>query len=135
MSVHHKYMHFADVVERNALANPTRRSCAKRTVACVGTINDKIIIVAINMHATTCDCHLFTDTDSPNAQHAEIPVLNSQCDTLYVTYQPCINCAKQIVAKGCVRAVFYRDQDSKADTASIELLQSHGIYVSDQWLK
>ena len=57
MSVHHKYMHFADVVERNALANPTHRSCAKRTVACVGTINDNIIILAINMHATTCDCH------------------------------------------------------------------------------
>ena len=51
---------------------------------------------------------------------------------LYVTRQPCINCAKLIVHAG-IGAVYYRDPDDKRD--GLDWLVSHGVAVNSGWLK
>ena len=43
---------------------------------------------------------------------------------LYVTHQPCINCAALIVARG-IRAVHYRDPDDKTD--GLQVLLDAGV--------
>lgn len=43
---------------------------------------------------------------------------------LYVTHQPCINCARLIVSRG-ISAVHYRDADEKTD--GLELLRDAGV--------
>lgn len=76
----------------------------------------------------------------PDVIHAEVDVINSaytyQADlggwVLYVTRQPCINCAKLIVHAG-IGAVYYRDADDKVD--GIEHLLAHGVIVNSGWLK
>jgi dCMP deaminase len=52
--------------------------------------------------------------------------------TLYVTRQPCIDCARAIVNAG-ISAVYYRDADDKID--GIEHLLAHGVMVNSGWLK
>lgn len=51
--------------------------------------------------------------------------------TLYVTRQPCINCARLIVSAG-IDWVFYRDADDKTD--GLELLAAHGVKVDSGWI-
>ena len=48
---------------------------------------------------------------------------------LYVTHQPCINCARLIVARG-IAAVHYRDADDKTD--GLELLRDAGVRA-ERW--
>ena len=75
----------------------------------------------------------------PDVVHAEIMALekclgsidNPAGMTLYVTRQPCINCAQLIVGVG-ISAVYYRDADDKTD--GIEHLVAHGVFVSSAWL-
>lgn len=52
--------------------------------------------------------------------------------TLYVTRQPCINCARLIVEAG-ISQVFYRDTDDKTD--GLELLAAHGVKVDSGWIQ
>ena len=51
--------------------------------------------------------------------------------TLYVTRQPCIKCARLIVETG-IAQVFYRDADDKTD--GLELLAAHGVKVDSGWI-
>lgn len=76
----------------------------------------------------------------PEVLHAEEDVINNaytyQGDlggwVMYVTRQPCINCARLIVHAG-ISAVYYRDPDDKVD--GIEHLLEHGVIVNSGWLK
>ena len=104
-------------------------------VVCVGVKGGNIATLTTNLHATTCDCHLHFPNPSPTAQHAEVGAIKAGCDTLYITYQPCPDCAAKMIEGRTVQAVYYRDQDSKASTESIELLRGAGIYVSNDWIK
>lgn len=135
MTDHHKFMRVAESRERDARASISPKACKKRTVVCVGVKGGKLVTLTTNLHATTCDCHLHFPNPSPTAQHAEVGAINAGCDTLYITYQPCPVCAAKMIESRIVHAVYYRDQDSKASTESIELLRGAGIYVSDDWLK
>ena len=135
MTVHHKFMRVVDAQERSLKILGYNRSCKKRTVVCAGAIDGKLVTLTQNIHKSTCDCHLHFPNPSPNAQHAEVGAINAGCDTLYITYQPCPVCAAKMIEARTVQAVYYRDQDSKASTESIELLRGAGIYVSDDWLK
>lgn len=75
----------------------------------------------------------------PDVLHAEAAAINNaytyQADLggwlLYVTRQPCINCARLIVAAG-ISAVYYRDADDKID--GIEHLLAHGVTVDSRWM-
>lgn len=134
MTDHHKFMRVAESRERDAKAIITPRACKKRTVVCVGVNGGNLATLTTNLHAMTCDCHLHFPNPSPNATHAEIGAINTGCDTLYITYQPCPECAVKMIESRTVQAVYYRDEDSKASTESIELLRGAGIYVSNDWL-
>ena len=135
MTDHHKFMRVAESRERDARASISPKACKKRTVVCVGVLGDKLVTLTTNLHATTCDCHLHFPNPSPTAQHAEVGAINAGCDTLYITYQPCPECAAKMIEARTVHAVYYRDPDSKASTESIELLRGAGIYVSNDWIK
>ena len=135
MTDHHKFMRVAESRERDAKASISPKACKKRTVVCVGVKGGNLATLTTNLHATTCDCHLHFPNPSPTAQHAEVGAINAGCDTLYITYQPCPECAAKMIEARTVQAVYYRDQDSKASTESIELLRGAGIYVSNDWIK
>ena len=135
MTDHHKFMRVAESRERDARASISPKACKKRTVVCVGVKGGNIATLTTNLHTTTCDCHLHFPNSSPNAQHAEVGAIKAGCDTLYISYQPCPECAKAMIEGRTVQAVYYRDEDSKASVESIELLRSAGIYVSDDWIK
>lgn len=51
--------------------------------------------------------------------------------TLYVTRQPCIECAKRLTLTG-IKTVYYRDADDKVD--GIEHLLAHGVTVDSRWM-
>ena len=135
MTDHHKFMRVAESRERDARASISPKACKKRTVVCVGVKGGNLATLTTNLHATTCDCHLHFPNPSPTAQHAEVGAIKAGCDTLYITYQPCPECAAKMIEARTVQAVYYRDQDSKASVESIELLRGAGIYVSDDWIK
>ena len=52
-------------------------------------------------------------------------------ETLYVTRQPCIHCARLITAAG-IKSVYYRDADDKA--GGLEYLRAHGVEVDSGWI-
>lgn len=135
MTDHHKFMRVVDAHERDFKKDTHPNLCKKRVVICAGVKDGKLISLTPNWHKQTCDCHLHFPNPSPNAQHAEVGAIKSGCDTLYITYQPCPDCAAKMIESHTVQAVYYRDQDSKASVESIELLRGAGIYVSDDWIK
>ena len=135
MTDHHKFMRVAESRERDARASISPKACKKRTVVCVGVLCGNLVTLTTNLHTTTCDCHLHFPNPSPTAQHAEVGAIKAGCDTLYISYQPCPECAKAMIEGRTVQAVYYRDEDSKASVESIELLRGAGIYVSDDWIK
>ena len=135
MTDHHKFMRVAESRERDARAIVTPKACKKRLVVCVGVKGGNITTLTTNLHATTCDCHLHFPNSSPNVQHAEVGAIKAGCDTLYISYQPCPECAQAMIEGRTVQAVYYRDEDSKASVESIELLRGAGIYVSNDWIK
>ena len=135
MTDHHKFMRVAESRERDARASISPKACKKRTVVCAGVLQGRLISLTTNMHDKTCDCHVHFPNPSPTARHAEVGAIKAGCDTLYITYQPCPDCAAKMIEARTVHAVYYRDQDSKASTESIELLRGAGIYVSNDWIK
>ena len=135
MSDHHKFMSVVESRERDAKVSISPKACKKRMVVCAGVKQGKLISLTTNIHKSTCDCHVYFPEPSPNAQHAEVGAIKAGCDTLYITYQPCPECAQAMIESRTVQAVYYRDEDSKESVESIELLRGAGIYVSDDWIK
>ena len=76
----------------------------------------------------------------PDVVHAEIMALekclgsidNPAGMTLYVTRQPCLDCADQLARHG-IRAVYYRDADDKTDGLGV-LLYEH-IAIDGRWIQ
>jgi len=95
--------------------------------------------VGWNLRPCGGDCEGEDGRTLPDVIHAEVDVINSaytyQADlggwVLYVTRQPCINCAKLIVHAG-IGAVYYRDADDKVD--GLDWLKSAGVYVDHGWI-
>jgi len=56
---------------------------------------------------------------------------NARGATLYVTRQPCIECAKRLTLTG-ISTVYYRDRDDKTD--GIMYLLEHGVSVDSRWI-
>lgn len=110
-------------------------TCLKRQVGCVVVKNDRIIAYGFNHgYEETCQCSF--ETKNPHVLHAEEMALNGvdaeiyKDAELYVTYQPCIDCANLIISKK-IKAVFF--STSNPCSKSIKFLNEHG--VSTQVLK
>lgn len=114
----------------------SRSSCERLSVGTVITSTDfrKVLAVGYNGNATgLANC---CDTETPGAcgcLHSEAnSVIN--CDTprdvnkiVFVTHNPCINCAKMLINLGNVKKIYYKH--FYRDTRSIKLLESVGIAV------
>lgn len=91
-----------------------------------------------NLNGGACECDRGkTLPDVVHAEHAAILfygkfINNVHGGTLYVTRQPCIDCAGLIVHVG-IDQVFYRDADDKTD--GLELLAAHGVKVDSGWIQ
>lgn len=129
-----KFCRLVEARERDLLMNGYKGQCSKRTVVCLGVNDGTPVSLTHNVHDKTCDCMDFMPEPSPNATHAEITPIKLGCDTLYITYQPCEDCASAIVESGTVKRVYYRDQDSKASVLSLEILKRGGVHVSNEWV-
>ena len=93
----------------------------------------------LNAHDPSGCCEDENGKTLPDVIHAEDHALGFLYDpsesfgaVMYVTRQPCINCAKLIVNAG-IKAVYYRDKDDKVD--GVEHLLAHGVIVNSGWLK
>ena len=89
-------------------------------------------------YGRTCECE--KGKTLLGVVHAESDVLskavgvtgdNADGGVLYVTRQPCIDCARLIVDAG-IHAVYYRDSDDKTD--GLEYLRAHGVEVDSGWI-
>ena len=73
----------------------------------------------------------------PEVMHAEAVAIGhatqrgASPETLYVTRQPCIHCARLITAAG-IKSVYYRDKDDK--TWGLRWLAWHGVEVDSGWI-
>ena len=91
-----------------------------------------------NLKGGACECESGkTLADVVHAEYAAILfygkfINNVHGGTLYVTRQPCIDCAKLIVSAS-IEQVFYRDADDKTD--GLELLAAHGVLVDSGWIQ
>lgn len=103
----------------------------------------KCTILDCNRHIkNTCEC--VKGSSDPIVQHAEIGVTKDlesrsrhsrmmarQELILRVTYQPCLNCAIEIVKKG-IAIVYFRDAKPE-DKSGIEYLIKHKVKVKNEW--
>lgn len=117
-------------------------NCSKRKVgACLEIIIDDeryALIDGCNYHdLSACKCVAFKS--DPFVIHAEQTVMqvlrevkrpSDQEIILYVTYEPCLKCAKTIVNKG-VSEVYYRDSSRLHD--GLNYLIQNKIRVNREW--
>lgn len=115
-----KYMKMA---EKYALLS----DCNKRRVGAIG-VSDSYIKTGFNLHQHLCDCKPKSNT----VVHAEMFCIDKRVNTIYVTYQPCLDCAKAIVKRSAVKRVYYRDA-KPSDMRGVEYLQKYGIEVFNLW--
>lgn len=115
-----KYMKMA---EQYALLS----RCKKRAVGSIG-VADSYIKTGFNLHKYLCDCKPKSNT----VVHAEMFCIDKRVHTIYVTYQPCLDCAKAIVKRSAVKRVYYRDA-KPSDIRGVEYLQKHNIDVRNEW--
>ena len=92
----------------------------------------------LNAHEPSGCCEDENGKTLPDVIHAEDHALSfllhpseSFGAVMYVTRQPCINCAHLLVMAG-VQAVYYRDPDDKRD--GLDWLVSHGVAVNGAWI-
>ena len=115
---------YMNLAEQYAQQSP----CKKRKVGCVIIKDDTVIAYGFNHgYDEICTCSL--KHKNPDVIHAEQMALQGTCDIykdadIYITYQPCMQCAKLIVSKK-IKRVFYA-QSSKC-TESLNYLNQQGI--------
>lgn len=103
---------------REAMFYAQLSPCKKRKVGCVVVKNAEVIAYGFNHgYEESCSCNL--KSKNPHVLHAEQMALQGNDDLykgadLYVTYQPCLDCAKLIAGKK-IKNVFY------AQSASCEM--------------
>lgn len=111
--------------------------CKRAQVGAV--INSPLGVLSTGFNARPCGgaCEGADGKTLNDVMHAEAMAIaaggaNQCCLTLYVTRQPCINCARLIVDAG-ISAVYYRDADDKID--GIAHLLDRGVTVDSRWIK
>ena len=125
---------------RLAEGQATLSVCKRAQVGAVIEWADGTYSFGYNQH---CDdpqarCEGADGRTLPTVVHAErdaIERLAEPCkqsgSVLYVTRQPCIDCARLIVGAG-IHAVYYRDGDDKTD--GLEYLRAHGVELDSGWI-
>ena len=129
---HIKMMQLAERVARQSV-------CKRAQVGAVVVDNLGWITKGRNHNAGgAIDCCEGADGKTlPEVMHAEAVAIGhatqrgASPETIYVTRQPCIRCARLITAAG-IHAVYYRDADDKKE--GLEYLRSRGVQVDSGWI-
>lgn len=112
--------------------------CIKRQVGCVITKDGRIIAYGFNHgYIEVCNCNLTKGVKNPACLHAEEMALQGTCDIyigayLWVTYQPCIKCARLAVKKGISRVYFSQYADSPTTIEYLKQSNVEVIYVNPE---
>lgn len=146
MMNHVEMMCLAESVALQSVCKRAQVGAVVRYTSRSGCVEDPwTIATGYNMRPCGGDCEGEDGRTLPDVIHAEAVAIDaalsdvigdweqySMVDSaLYVTRQPCINCARLIVGAG-IGAVYYRDADDKTD--GIEHLVANGVFVSSAWL-
>jgi dCMP deaminase len=131
---HELYM---DIAYRTAQMSFAER----RKVGCVAVHRGNIIAFGFNGTPAGCDnrCEDEHGVTLPNVIHAEMNLLNKlkeeyspQPDCyydLYVTKEPCINCAHILAKEWYLGRVFYREKSSSNHGQGLFKLEQHGVEI------
>jgi len=115
--------------------------CKKRQVGAVITINDRIVSTGYNGMPSglpnECECDKEHKVTCDKVIHAEMNAILAATKagialdgaTLYVTYPPCVNCAKHILQTGIAKVVyrFKPEFTKKLDGVNLLLACNIGI--------
>lgn len=112
-------------------------SCVKKKVGAVLLTVDLIPIIGYNGTASGDDnvCELSDGTTNPEVLHAESNAfskimragLSTKDSTLYVTFRPCLDCAKLAYQAGVKRVVYKEIHES--NNIGLDYLLKRGIMV------
>lgn len=102
--------------------------CSKRKVGAIG-IGPVFHRTGFNLHREMCDCKPYSKT----VIHAERFVLHKSITRIYVTYAPCLECAKAIIRQSSCVVLFYRDEKPR-DMRGVEFLKMNGVEVLNEWI-
>lgn len=117
-----------------------RSTCTRLSVGAVIVKNNRIIASGYNGsisdgdHCMDNGC-LVVDNHCVRTIHAEVNALlqcarfgvSTEETTVYVTYFPCIHCAKQLIQAGVIKV--YYGSDYRNDPLAIELFEEAGVEV------
>ena len=122
---------YKQMAERQARLSP----CHRRRVGAVIVHPVGWVFLGHNRSTDGGPCECDQGVTRSRVVHAEEAAIWSahsvdlHGSVLYVTHQPCIRCARLIVARG-IRAVHYRDPDDKTD--GLQTLQDAGV-LAKRW--
>jgi dCMP deaminase len=117
----------------------TRATCPRRSVGAVSVLDKRILTTGYNgaphglPHCTEVGCYM-QDGHCIRTLHAEqnaivqgaLNGVSLRGATIYVTCQPCNNCAKMVINAGVVRVVFDGDYP---DPFAMELFDHAGLEI------
>ena len=106
-------------------------NCNKRKVGAVG-VGEGFYIASYNYHDDDCDCTGVKGEHSNNVIHAESGLLINAVRIICTTYQPCLDCARNIVWETNCKKLYYRDAKPE-DTSGIDYLRGCGVDVYNEW--
>lgn len=124
-----------------AEAEAAKSVCKRAQVGAVVVCENGRIKTGFNHNNGKC-CEDENGKTLPSVIHAEMAATGQHLSSLlwgnvmgfkvlYVTRQPCIDCAQMITQTG-IKSVYYRDPDDKTD--GLEWLKSAGVYVDSGWI-
>ena len=124
-----------------AEAEAAKSVCKRAQVGAVVVYENGRIKTGFNHNNGKC-CEGEDGRTLPSVIHAEMVATGQHLSpllwgnvmgfkTLYVTRQPCIDCAQMITQTG-IKSVYYRDSDDKRD--GLDWLVSHGVAVNGAWI-
>ena len=149
---HIEMMQLAERVAKQSVCKRAQVGAVVRYTTWQGCVGD-MWTVAQGYNARSCggECEGADGRTLPDVTHAEAMAIEAALDAveceflpdgvdeggmfdsaLYVTRQPCIDCARLIVDAG-IHAVYYRDADDKAD--GLEYLRANGVQVDGGWIQ
>jgi len=121
-----------------AFAAASESKCPRKQVGCVVVLDSGIIAPGFNgMASGGPNEWAFSDTGNPEVVHAELNALGKCLEqglsvkgaTMYLTYSPCIECAKLIVRAGVKRVVYVEEYRLAAGT---DYLEKYNVEV-EKW--
>jgi dCMP deaminase len=126
-----------------AKAVSSRATCRRRSVGAVVARNSRVIITGYNgPPAGTPHCDLFCDMDNhcTRSLHAEENLIafaarygtSLEGTQLYITLEPCIKCARLILAAGISEVIFQDSYLPSGVSDGFRLLSDSGVTIR-QW--